>query len=98
MYIGTKLKPHKRKDIQVIDRYSRLVTTPLSREIRRAIYSGQRFMFWGSSVAEVRSSAFYVDVKQPGLIYFDDGIYAFPDSIGKVLGRQDTISVTHTVQ
>jgi len=98
IYLGTKLKQDEKKDIQVVDRYSRLVTTPLSREIRRSIYSGQRFMFWGSSIAEVRSAAFYVKERQPGLIYFDDKIYTFADSTGNIIAKQDPISVTHFIR
>ena len=98
IYLGTKLTLNKKKNTYLIDRYSRLVTTPLSREIRQELYAGQRNMFWGSSVAEVRSAAFYIKERQPGLIYFDDQVYGFPDSIGKVLGRQESVSVTHTVR
>ena len=98
IYLGTRLKKDNKKDIQVIDRYSRLVTTPLSREIRKSIYSGQRFMFWGSSIAEVRSAAFYIKQEQPGLIYFDDQIYTFADSTGNMIRKPEPISVTHIVR
>lgn len=98
VFLGTSIKWNEKSDAYLIDAHSRLVTTPLSRELRRSLYAGQRNMFWGSSVAEVRSSAFYVKEKQPGLIYFDNEIYAFPDATGKIIGTPDPISVTHTVQ
>ena len=98
IYLATAIDKSEKKGMYLVEPYSRLVTTELAREIRRALYSGQRYMFWGSSIPEVRSAAFYVKQDQPGLVYFDDEIYAFPETLGKVIGKDDAVSVQHTVK